>query len=91
MLDPFVERLIIFEHLPIADTLFAHQPLARFPRLAFLTRTPRAQLGGRKKNAGVRIPSLKRAPEPLGQGLIRGVVTQEPPPHESTDAVALLV
>jgi len=32
-----------------------------------------------------------RAPEPLGQGLIRGVVTQEPPPHESTDAVALLV
>src|SRR5262249_8910068 len=83
---PLVERLVVFKHLPIANTPLAHQQdegvrLRDLIGERFRPEAPRAQTRRREEHANVRILSLKRGLQPLGQRLIRRMVAQEPSSH----------
>ena len=85
---PFVERLVVFGHLPFADARWADQQNegGRFGDFLRKLRRPRsagAQMRRREEYARSGVLALDRGFKPLRQRLIRRVIAEKPALHSS--------
>ena len=87
-LHPFVERLVVFGHLPFADASWADQQneagrIGDFLRKLRRPGTAGPQVRGREEYARGGVLALDGGFEPLRQRLIRRVIAQKPARHSS--------
>ncbi len=87
-IGPFVERLVVFGHLPFADAFGADQKdeggrLGDFPRELLRPGAAGPQMRGCEEDARGRILALDSGLETLRQSLIRRMVAEKPALHST--------